>query len=81
MKIYWELLPCKVPEMYLIPSYLECLYLENGSSFWAETFRLFLTFLGLPTVKISAKFLTLIEQAAAVIGRGLRAMPLIDPIN
>jgi hypothetical protein len=23
----------------------------------------------------------LIEQAAAVIGRGLRAMPLIDPIN
>jgi hypothetical protein len=35
----------------------------------------FLTWLGLPTVKISAKSVTSIEQRSAGIGRGLRAMP------
>ncbi len=40
----------------------------------------FLTWLGLPTVKISAKSVTSIEQRSAGIGRGLRAMsPIHNP--
>jgi hypothetical protein len=49
--------------------------MEIYSHFWAEILGFFLTWLGLPTVKISAKSVTSIEQRSAGIGRGLRAMP------
>ena len=59
----------------LSPLYLSQAHLRNGSSIWAEILDFFLNMFGLSTVKISAKSVTSIEQAFAVSGRGLRAMP------
>jgi hypothetical protein len=75
MEIYWKVVLYKVLQIYPTLSYLRCLYLQNGSHFWAEILGFFLTWLGLPTVKISAKSVTSIEQRSAGIGRGLGAMP------
>ncbi len=66
MQIYWKIVLQKT---------CNTLYLKNGSYDWAEILGLFLTMLGLPTVKISVKSVTSIEQPSAVTGSGLRAIP------
>jgi hypothetical protein len=74
MKIDRKVLYYKVLQIPPTPSYLEHLNLQNGSSVWAEMFSFCLTLLDLPTVKISTKLVTSIEQRSAGTGRGLDAM-------
>ena len=55
--------------------YLQVPYVHNGTSDWAETFRLFSTQMYVSPVGKPAKSVRSIEQRSAVAGRGLRAVP------